>query len=331
LTVMKKEYDRPVYYFYGEEEVLMGDALASIEAASLTPGLESMNRQVFYPDGLDAGEVVAAARTMPAFSGKRLVIVRGAQSLREKDRKTFVEYIKSPTPSTVLVFVAPVAKLEKKGEFFKALDAAGAIVAFRRLRTPALLDWIRKEASKRGKTITPGAAARLAELAGPGLNELRAEIEKITLYVGQKERVDEDDVVTAGLDCRSETIFGLADAVGMRDLKKALKVYSKISREPPLAVLGALARHMRILLRIKALVRKGISGKRLASETGVKEYFLRDYLRGSRLYSEDELLAALERLYRADRDLKSGRLPKEAALTPLIMDLTGLGRRRGRA
>ncbi|MFQ5442773.1 MAG: DNA polymerase III subunit delta [Thermodesulfobacteriota bacterium] len=320
---MKKVQLKPVLYIYGAEDYLIEEELKAIRAASLTPGFESMNYHLYYPDGLDALEAVTTAGTLPAFSDKRLVVVRRAEGLRVKQKAVFLEYVKDPCPSTCLVFIAAAVKLDKRNAFIKYLSEKGFIRSFRTLNQGGQVEWIKKEVEAQGKRITGGAAVKLQEIAGGTLRAIKGEVDKIVLFTGEKEIIDEGDVSGSGLDCRVETIFKLSDAIGAKDLSEALRIYKNIAGEPPLKILGAIARHVRILLKVKGLLKKGTPERRISAMIGVPPNFVYGYIKSSRLFREAELTGAIRAFYGVDSILKSSGIPADVAMTKLIIDLTG--------
>ncbi len=313
---------KPIYYIYGTDDYLVAEAVEEIKSEALKGGMESMNYQVFDGRGLDSGALVAAASTLPAFSERRVVLVRGADAIKAAVEKELIGYVADPSPSTCLIFVGG-AKADKTSAFIKCLSERGYIKACNRLSERDLAAWIRKEAAAKGKKITDGAVSKLIAIAGNNLREVRSELEKIMLFALDKPEVDSGDVEDAGLDCREETIFGLADAIGAKDLKTALRIFDKVSGEEPLKVLGAISRQMRVLLNIKALTRKKVEGRRLPQLLGVPPFALDNYLKRSRRFTEKELVGAVKRLAEADMDLKTGRKPQSVVLSKLIIDLSG--------
>ncbi len=314
---------KPVYYIYGPEDYMAERHLESIKSAVLQPGFESLNYQVYYRDGMDAAEVLAGAETLPAFSDKRVIVVKRAESLNEGQKKLFYEYVKDPSETTVLVFMAGTKKPDMRSSFIKLLSELGYLLECRRLRDSELAGWIKKETGVLGKQISEQAARRLMETAGPRLREILGELEKIALFVGEKQKIDGTDVEDAGLDCREETIFRLSDAIGSKDLSAAMRIYSKISNEQPLKILSAVSREVRVLLKVKLCVKRALPKQGLAKLVGVPPWTLDAYTRRSALFTEEELKRAIKRLYAVDMALKSGRIPQSIAVTRLIIDLCG--------
>lgn len=316
---------KPVYYIFGLEDFLAEEAFNAIKKEALSGPFASMNYNVFEGKGVDAKEVISAASTMPAFSDKRVIAVKGAEAMKAAEEKAFIDYVKDPCPSTCLVFLANTAKADKSSAFVKALDERGYLKPCARLSDRELLSWIKAEAKRQGKMIADTAALRLLDIAGNKLRDIKGELDKIILYIGQKDKVEDKDVEDACMDCREETIFGLSDAIGAKDLKKAMKTYDKVSGEKPINVLGAISRQIRVLLKLKALMRDKVPASQYPPIIGVPPFLVENYVKRARLFTEAELKKAVEKLYRADTDLKTGRLPEAVVIPRLIMELCGKG------
>jgi len=317
----KKTFDRPLYYIHGSEECLMDAFLDELRAAVLTPGFESMNYRVYYGDGLNTTEVLTEAGTMPAFSDRRLILIKKAASLKAAQKKDLLGYMADPSPWTVLVFISSDPKAGRDKKFLDAVRAKGEVKVFRSPRRAEALRWIRDEAVSRGKTISREAAESLVALTGGSLTAMKAELEKIILFTGEKKRIGAADVAEAGLDVKSETIFDLSDAIGARDLERAFSVYAKVSREPPLVLIGAIARHMRVLIKLKSAHGRGYGDKKLASIAGVPPFTVGKYMKSCAMYSMSELKGALRRLFEMNTALKTSAMPEDVAMTHLIIRL----------
>lgn len=316
---------KPVTYIYGTEDFIAGEALSAIKAAALTGGFDSMNLHVFEGAKATADEVVSAASTLPAFSPYRLIVVRNAEKLKAAVELELIPYIENPCPTTCLVFVSQEGKVDRGSPFFSLLAKNGFLRECSRLRDAELIQWIKKEAKSQGKEITPSATAKLLNAAGNRMRDIKGELERIILFALEKKTIEDSDVEDAGLDLREETVFGLSDAIGSRDMAKAMRIYNKVSGEDSLKVLGAISRQIRTLFRVKALAKKGVTGPRLSGALKVPPFAVEGYVRRSRLFTEGELREAVKQLYAADRDFKSGRVPESVVLPRLITELCSRG------
>ncbi len=322
---MNKDELKPVYFFYGNDAYLMEEATKAIKAAAFEgSSMESLNSHIFYASAMETDELINEAMTLPAMSPKRVIVVKGAESLKADQQKELMDYINDPSPSTCLIFISNAAKAGTSA-FFKLLDKKGFLVRKGQKRDGDISRWIAGEVRKEGKEINPEAIAHLIQIAGKGLGDIKGELEKIILFVGEAKVIEKADVESAGIDVREERVFDLTDAIGAKDAANALRVYAKLASEAPLMLLASIARQMRIIMKIKELARSGTPRAKLASLVGIYPTYIEKYLESSSRFSAEELVGAFKKLSHADLELKGGiaggGLPHGLVITRLIMEL----------
>ncbi len=310
----------PVYYFYGDEDLLIEEAVSAIKQKYLSPGFESMNLQVYEGSSLNAVEAIGVASTMPAFSEMRIVIIAGAESMKAAEQKAMLAYVKDPSPSTALIFFARTYKVNKTAALFKYINSKRWTKLFRELSEVEAQRWAENYAAKEGKKLSGGGARRLIDITGTRLRDLRGELDKLISYVGAADLIEEQDVQHSALSIKDDTAFDLADAMAGKRLGAALALLKILSSEEPLMVIGALGWHFRQLLRVKSLTGQGLDPYKLSGRLRVSGAKLNRYLAGCRNFSEIELLGVIRGLGAADTAIKTGQLPGEMALLRLVMN-----------
>lgn len=272
--------------------------------------------------GLDAVEVFDGLKTLPMWSKGRLVIIDEASQLAPKAKELLLNYLKSPSPSSVLVLVA--SKFDGRSSLYKAVGKNGAVIEIDTIYENQMPFWINRECVNRGYKISQEAAHFMTELVGTNLSAMAGAVEKIILYIGPKKVIDLKDVETVLSDTSQKSIFDLTGAVGSRDLCRAENRLGNLLRnnENPVVVVNMLARHWRILLRAKELMERGFTSEReLARELSVHPFFVREYVSQSRGFTRERLIKGLKTLWDSDVAVKSSKLPKEAILHRLVIDL----------
>ncbi|HTP65576.1 MAG TPA: DNA polymerase III subunit delta, partial [Geobacteraceae bacterium] len=187
--------------------------------------------------------------------------------------------------------------------------------------------FIREEAATYGKKMEPAALEMLIYLVGNNLQELAAEIEKVATYVGARETIKGADIREIVSDTRVDSIFELTDALGGKDLAKALRNLSTILRdgEAPLMVLAMLTRHFRQLWKVRELCDRGMPATEVGKAAGISPYFLKGIMEQARNYRRTEFRAIFERLYKTDLALKTSGGKPVGLMECLVMDICGKG------
>ena len=310
----------PVYCLYGEERLLIEKALSALETRVMEPSLREFNFSVLHGGESKPGPVMEAAATLPAFSEWRMVIVKEADRFSAPQLKEFLSYLESPSETTLLVFTA--SKVDLRKSFFSTIDKQGGMVNFSSLKRGELSHWLSREAKERGKSISPDAAGCLIEMVGNDLLDLSQEIEKLSLYIGERPGIELGDVEMCCADIRIDSIFEFTDAVGEGDVGKAFRGLSKLltSGEASPKILTMLERHFRLLWRVKVLTKQRVERKDMGREIGIHPMVLGKYEEQARRLTERDLKEIFERLYHADKLLKRSKVPVKLVLEEFCMD-----------
>jgi DNA polymerase-3 subunit delta len=308
---------RPAYLIAGEEPLQRDEALAELRAHVLADAPAEFNFDRLDGESTQPAELIDCVRTLPVMARKRLVVLREPESARAAGRGLgealagLVEEL-ARAGSSVLVVVA--AKVDRRVRWVKAIGDAATLRcdAPRNRRETAAC--VRAEAKRLGIAVAKGVPERLAELVGPHPLMLRQELAKLALFAGTGGEVTLEHVVAGAVDVAEEPIWDLTDAIGEGRSADALALLARLARggaAPPL-VLGALATHIRRLLRARC-------GGSLAVPP-----FVRQKLDGqAQRYTESRLVACLAAIHDTDLALKgAGALAPALALERLVIGLS---------
>jgi DNA polymerase-3 subunit delta len=321
---------RPLYVVAGEERLLRDQVVAALREASLAGGVAAFNEDKFTAGEGDVENVIAAARTVPMMAQRRFVLVRGAERWdagegRESDASPFdrlAEYAAAAVDSTCMVIVS--SKLDGRRKFGQLARKQGWIVVCDPLDARALPDWIAGRFAAKGHDVDRDVSELLAALAGPQLSSVDDAIERLSLYVGPGAPVDEAAVGACVARVRTSDTWDLVDAVGARDLGRALRTLADAydPRERGLPLLGALAWSIRQLARYQAAVLGGASPDEAARRAGVfQPYRARDLGQKARAVQPREVERWMLVLADTDVALKSSRRAADAILEEMLTRL----------
>ncbi len=275
--------------------------------------------------GTDPGRVLAAARTLPVLAPRRLILVRG---LVDRRAQRFLEellpaYLESPVPSTCLLLEAE--RIDRRQRWVKRVAEVGQLRVLEAPRRPAELRvWITEQLRARGKSAGSGAAAALADAIGPDLDRLGSEVEKLCLFVGERARVTADDVARITGQTRVLALYELTDAVGDCRRGDALRMLGRLldQGEAPLALVAALASHLRRLLRAAGC--RPLNARTVQEQLAVHPFAAERLVQQLRSFDAPRLRAALGVLRSADGALKGAvPLPPRTALEQAVLAICG--------
>jgi DNA polymerase III subunit delta len=327
---------RPVYLIAGEERYFRQQVLQAMRTAVVGPGGASLNEDQFVAGEVEVRTVVSAARTLPMFGPRRLVVVRDlerwegkgdgdepdageSKGVVYKPLDQLAEYAASPSPSTTLLLLAE--KLDNRRRLVNLARKESFLVLCAPLARGILPGWIRDRARQQGHSISARAADLMAELVGSDLCALTDAIERVELYVGKDKELSEEAVLTCVANMQPATVWDLVNAAGRRDAAAALAALERVW-EPgggPRLV-GLLCWSTRQLIRFASARRAGLSADDAARQAGVPPFKVRELSEQLRQLPLERAERWLETLAQVDQDVKGGsKLPQKAVLETALI------------
>ncbi len=313
----------PVYLFLGEAAFLMEEAWDHLVRACFSKTARRFKGERFLAKECPASDVIEKLSTVPMFGSRRLILVSGVEAWNKDQRNALTSYLKAPSPHGCLVLRAAQSKGIESLE--SCVASVGAVVHF---KTPAEKDaprWLRERAQYHGKQLSPDGAMFLVEQVGVDLFRLERELEKLAAYVGSRSRIELRDVQEVVGSQRFFTVFEMLRFLGRRKAHKALVSLRSLILlgEAPLAILGMLARQVRILWQIKEGIEGGLSTADLAKKLRLPPYVAKNLAGEASLFSHGNLMEIHQALREADLALKSTGTAPEKTLEGLVLKFCG--------
>jgi DNA polymerase III subunit delta len=295
----------PLYFLYGDETFLIEETLDTLVTTALGEGLRDFNLNTFYGGEADPAQIRDAVETLPMMAQVRVVVLKDAQDLNDKDWEQLSRLIDEPVPTTALVCVA--SKIDKRKKYIKRFMEKGVVVEFKRPYDNQIPDWIKTISKKYGLQLSNDAVATFHQLVGSNLQDINGELQKLSQFLGEKKKASVDDVLAVVSRIRIDSVFDLTEAIGRNDRARALTCLANLldNGQNEVGVLALISRHVRILKLVSDGLKEGLSGPRLSSRAGVSPYFLKSYVDQARSWNERKIEHTFQALLDTDRALKS--------------------------
>lgn len=309
------------YLFFGAGEFLREAALKKIRETCVDEAGRDFNLRVFYGDKTGAGDILDFARSLPFMGSRRIGIVRKAEALASETVNDLVQYLKDPSPTTCMIFVASSPDFRKS--FFKFIRDMGRSVHFKDPSEYKIPEWIAQTARGLGLEMDSEACGCLREIVGADPMDLYPELEKLALrYPGG--RIGVREVRENAVNSRSYTIFELMDAISLRRLDKALPVLRRFleeeGRDAVLRVVGMIVREIGLLWQCKTASASGQGVEEISKKLGVHRFAIEKLLPRCRLWRPEELEKSIITLHQADGGIKTGA-PVDIVLERVLIAL----------
>jgi DNA polymerase-3 subunit delta len=308
----------PLYFIFGEEPYLLNQSAERFKYAVLSEGAADFNLSIFYANDADVNVVRDAVETLPMMAPRRLVILKEAQDLSDKEWATLEPLFESAVDSTVFVLIA--SRVDKRKKTIRMLLEKADCVEFKKPYENQIPSWINYIAQNLQVEISKDAIHLLHKLVGHHLTEIESELKKLSDFVGER-RIEVTDVAQVVSRSKEENVFDFTKAIGENDRVKALEhlVHLLDQGQSEIGIVSLLARHVRILLTVKKGMEEGLHGAKLAHYAQVPPYFLESYIDQARLWAARKLEQTLMVLCETDKALKSSPLSSHIWLENLVL------------
>ena len=305
----------PVYFLQGEEPYYIDIVTDYIEHNLLDESAKGFNLMVMYAKDVKMEDILANARRFPMMSERQVVIVKEAQNLdqfkTQEGRALLEEYLKSPVPSTVLVFAYKYSKLDGKTTLAKTLAKQAVVLTTVKIKDYQLPDWIKNYIAAKGRKTTQMAVQLLAYHIGTNLERLANEIDKVLININAEQVIDED-IIDQNVGISKEyNAFELQKAIMMRDVLKAYRIVqyfgANIKQHHPIPTIALIYNLFSKLAIIHQS--KEASSKELAKRLKIAPFWLKDYQTGARNYPLYKVLENIQHIHQADLEIKGVNSP----------------------
>ncbi len=307
-----------IIVLYGEDTFRSREKLHEIEEKFIREADPSrLNFQAYDASKMDFGAFKQAVTSAPFLAKKRMAVFERLMENKELAEETaeFLNNLPS-TQDNVLVFWEeafdkkhPLAPLFKKAQFSQE---------FTPLSSEATKAWIRERVKSEGAEIDAAATQLLLEYIGNDLWALSHEINKLIAFLGEEKIIKPHCVRELTSAKSKDDIFGLVDAIGMKNKKLATDLLKSQWQfgSPPLHILSMLARQYRILLQVRD--HAGETSDSLAKKLKLHPFVVKKSLAQARKYSEADLKKMYTKILEMDRLMKTAPFDPEFLIEKFI-------------
>ena len=363
----------PVMLIFGEDDFAVKQRARQIYQ-DWTGELGGMDHEIIDAAVTNSGEALKALaklrealQTLPFFGGGKVVWLQncnfladdrtGSSSAVTETLGEIAQELKEFAWQNVRLLIS-AAKVDKRKVFYKALDKLAVVEMFAAWSVDdkdwagQAETWALKGFRTRQKTIGHEALGELVSRTGPNQRQLETEVEKLSLYVGDRPEIGLEDVTAICTRNKLARAFALGDALGDRDLPRLLKrldeelwdmKFDKDKSE--IGLLYGLISKVRALLLLKEMLREGwikpeadygrfkaqlervpadkLPADRRFNPLALNPYVLYKALPQVRQYSQAELVRAMDLLLQCNQRLVTSRLDGAMVLQQAAMQIAG--------
>lgn len=325
---MAAKSPKSLIILHGEAEVLKRRALRALVSGHVGPESDADAITEFWGKETDLRQIGSTVGAVSLFSDRRVIVLHELHLIPLKEQKPLEAGLGNIPEDTLVVITTrprPNDRDTRKAPVSAPLLKLGEVKLFTApRRAEELLPWVVDEFKAAGKHLLPSTANLLLSTVGPDYDRLHNEIEKLILFSGDEVEIMEQAVRECACPAEENTVFELTDAIGARDVPKALSIIrillpKEATRGSAIPLLGMIARHLRLLWQaaytikqqrqLPAVFSEAIKAvfpddHNLAAEVRSRDWIRRALTSQARNFSEGQLAKAMLKVYEADLALK---------------------------
>jgi DNA polymerase-3 subunit delta len=367
--------DAPVALICGEDDFAVKQRAKELyhKWAAELGGMDHETIEATVSNSGDALKAIAklreALQTLPFFGGGKAIWLRDCNFLGDERTAAsadvtemladLAQELKDFKWQNVRLLIS-AGKVDKRKTFYKTLEKIGRVESFDGWSVSDK-DWADqaelmagKLIQARGKKISSDALSELVARIGPQPRQLANEVEKLSLFVGDRAEITEADVDTICIKNKLSRAFALGDALGNRNLPALLKcldeelweIEAKIDKDKSeIGLLYGLISKVRALLMLKEMIREGwikaghdyngfksqlervptakLPADKKYNPLALNPYVLFKALGQVKNYTEAELVQAMDSLLKANQRLVSSALDERIVLQQTLVQIVG--------
>ncbi|MCL0092021.1 DNA polymerase III subunit delta [Dehalococcoidales bacterium] len=322
-----------LYILFGQDDFSLRRSLEEIKRGIGDQALLAANTTTFDGQQMSLDQLKAVCETAPFLGERRLVIISGLlerfepKSSEKKtpnqknEYKSLATYMSKLPDSTVLVLID--GRIKSSNPLFRELSTKAEVRSFPLLRDAKLRQWIQRQVTEEGGSISPQAVNLLAKLVGSNLWTMANEINKLVLFTSGR-RIEEEDVKTVVSSAQEANVFAMLDAILESKAGLAEQLLHQLLQRgaTPAYLLVMLSRQVRMIVRVKELTNQGKPKVEIQDKLGLtSEFAWHKTLDQADKYPLARLKQVYHKLLQADLSIKTGKYSGELALNILIAEL----------
>lgn len=301
-----------VYLIYSTSYHLLEDELDNIFK-------DKSDIEIIDYNNSNINEIINLASYTSLFNDNKNILIKNFD-LNAKDLEILEKYIKSPNPTTTLVFTTD-KKLDERKKVVKLLKDNKTYINIKPLNYKDISQKLINIARKNGYKLYLPDANYITFSSLSNYDIAYNQLEKVFLYYNEPCEIEKrvlDNVISRSLD---DNNFRFVDAVIKRNIAEALKIINdfKLFKIEPLILVSMLANEYRNILITKDLFQKGFSNQKIKEKLSLADWQVDKLIDNTYNYTIIELEDKLLDLTKLDYDLKTSKIDKYLGLEMFIL------------
>lgn len=274
---------------------------------------------------------IEEALTLPFLSDKKVVHIKNAYLFTgekvtnniNQNVDQLIGFIEQYDGETLVVFDVFNEKLDERKKLVKSVKKNARLNKIDQMTEQEIKQWIKSYLNEQYKDIKEDALVAFLELTGIQFNIIKAELDKLVLFIGDEAVINKQDVKDIVSRSLEQNVFLLTEYIQKGQKEKSINLLKDLinMKEEPIKLLALITSNYRLYYQCKILASKHYSEQQIAKTIGVHPYRVKLALRIVRKLSLERLLATIDVCAETDYDLKSSYMDKVLILELFILKI----------
>lgn len=317
---IRKGVLHPVYIFEGEPFLLEEAWKELVKTIETAVGKGLVLKKRLSTREISESELSELFLTRSLGFSKKVLWIYEFKGCSHNLVRMIIKTLERP-PSSMYLAISPTGEQKVVRDIFEAAKKSNVpCIKFSTPKAYQLPRWIQNRMNRSGKSISLEGAKYIVEIVGTDLYILDEELEKLSLAV-PGENITIEDIYTFVAGSHPSSPFEIMDALASGKPHLAFMKLMEIieTGEQPVAFLGLLARHVRLLWQIKILEKASKNSAEIGSILNLPDFIISRLIEQTRAFSTDQLRIIHKKLYEADVKLKTSSIPPLHVLSSLLL------------
>nr|WP_263313126.1 DNA polymerase III subunit delta [Mammaliicoccus sp. Marseille-Q6498] len=274
---------------------------------------------------------IEEALTLPFLSDKKVVHIKNAYIFTgekvnnsiNQNTDELLKFIEQFDGDTLVVFDVFNEKLDERKKLVKNVKKHAKLNKIDQMTEQEIKQWIKSHLNEQYKDIKEDALVTFIELTGIQFNIIKAELDKLILFIGDEQVINKQDVKDIVSRSLEQNVFLLTEYIQKGQKEKAINLLKDLiqMKEEPIKLLALITSNYRLYYQCKILAGKHYSEQQIAKTIGVHPYRVKLALRIIRNLSLENLLTIIDLCANTDYELKSSYMDKVLILELFILKI----------
>ena len=268
--------------------------------------------ETFHAASDKAENIINSLSTANLFTNKKLIVIHDVQRMNEQGIKGLAQYMNDPILDNCVILVS--LNFDARRKWYSSINKNLMSVKIETPFANKMPQWITLLAKSRDKNISRDASGLIAEYAGDTLQMIDMEIEKLSIFIGEKELIEENDVKEAIGFSRQLSPFDLERYFANKDLNWTLSAIDNMLERGEKSTSITITIYNFIMNTLVYLE----TGSNSSARWSPREQNKKD---AAKYWKRADLIESLTLVRDSDLKIKQTKIPHRVILTELVLKM----------